>query len=129
MMDLFEVLERIVINIDLKSLNESQLCDLSSRLLDELNRKQSDEERYQSEIVKRDHTIAHLSLRNEQLTHELAILKRHKFDRMQLWVPNASYGRRYQREARLRARTLLGRAAYPKQVGLPAMRNGCAKAC
>ena len=68
-------------DIDLKSLNESQLRDLSSRLLDELNRKQSDEERYQSEIAKRDHTIAHLSLRNEQLTHELAILKRHKFDR------------------------------------------------
>jgi transposase len=68
-------------DIDLKSLNESQLRDLSSRLLDELNRKQNDEERYQNEIVKRDNTIAHLSLRNEQLTHELAILKRHKFDR------------------------------------------------
>ena len=61
-------------DIDLKSLNESQLRDLSSRLLDELNRKQNDESRYQSEIAKRDTTIAHLSLRNEQLTHELAIL-------------------------------------------------------
>ena len=68
-------------DIDLKSLNESQLRELSSRLLDELNRKQSEGERYQSELKARDHTIKHLSLKNEQLTHELAILKRHKFGR------------------------------------------------
>src|SRR5690606_14508799 len=57
-------------------LSEAQLRQMAAQLMAQLDAQQA---RHAAELSQRDKTLQHYKLRNEQLTHELALLKRHRF--------------------------------------------------
>ena len=80
-------------SLDLNHLSEAQLRDLAAQMLTQLSESEDRlaekdahlaekeallAERYAS-LIERDEAIRHYRIRNEQLTHEIALLKRHRF--------------------------------------------------
>ena len=61
---------------DLANLSEDQLSQMAAQLITQLGDQQA---QHAAELSQRDKTLQHYKIRNEQLTHELAILKRHRF--------------------------------------------------
>jgi transposase len=61
---------------DLKQLNEDQLRHLAATMLAQFS---DNESAHESRLAERDETIRQYRIRNEQLTHELALFKRHQF--------------------------------------------------
>ena len=61
---------------DLRHLSEDQLRQMAAQLMTQLGEQQA---QHAAELGQRDKTLQQYKLRNEQLTHELAILKRHRF--------------------------------------------------
>lgn len=61
---------------DLTQLSEDQLRQMAAQLITQLGDQQA---QHVAELSQRDKTLQHYKIRNEQLTHELAILKRHRF--------------------------------------------------
>lgn len=61
---------------DLNQLNEDQLRHLAAQMLAQLSDKET---AHEALLAERDETIRQYRIRNDHLTHEIALLKRHKF--------------------------------------------------
>jgi hypothetical protein len=57
-------------------ITEDQLRQMAAQLITQLVEQQA---QHAAEFSQRDKTLQHYKIRNEQLTHELALLKRHRF--------------------------------------------------
>jgi len=58
--------------VDLNQLSEAQLRQMAAQMLTRLNEQDA-------QLMERDEAIRRYRIRNEQLTHEIALLKRHRF--------------------------------------------------
>ena len=92
-------------SLDLNHLSEAQLRDLAAQMLTQLSESEDRlaekdahlaekeallAERYAS-LIERDEAIRHYRIRNEQLTHEIALLKRHRFGKRGEGVSRLQY--------------------------------------
>lgn len=65
----------------LEQMNAAELRELTATLLERLAARDAEGQAYAALIAQRDAEIKHKQLKIDQLTHEMAILKRYRFDR------------------------------------------------
>jgi len=73
-------------SVDLHQLSEAQLRNLAAQMLNQLSEqdarlteKETRIAAQDAQLIERDAAIHRYRIRNEQLTHEIALLKRHRF--------------------------------------------------
>ena len=70
--------------VDLNQLSEAQLRQMAAQMLTRLNEQDA-------QLLERDEAIRRYRIRNEQLTHEIALLKRHRFGKRSEGINRQQY--------------------------------------
>ena len=70
--------------VDLNQLSEAQLRQMAAQMLTRLNEQDA-------QLIERDEAIRRYRIRNEQLTHEIALLKRHRFGKRSEGINRQQY--------------------------------------
>ena len=85
-------------SVDLNQLSEAQLRDMAAQMLNQLSEKDAQlaerETRLaekDASLIERDEAIRRYRVRNEQLTHEIALLRRHRFGKRGEGVSRQQY--------------------------------------
>ena len=77
--------------IDLNQLNETELRQMAEQMLAQLGERDARLVAQDAELAARDEAIRRYSMREEQLTHEIALLRRHRFGKRSEGVNRQQY--------------------------------------
>ena len=77
--------------IDLNQLNETELRQMAEQMLAQLGERDARLTAQDAELAARDKAIRRYAIREEQLTHEIALLRRHRFGKRSEGVNRQQY--------------------------------------